>query len=133
MDGTNSSMRAGAYALGLARRQRCELVAVYVRALPSALIPLADTSGSATTTIMATHDDVERELRLLVAQQVRSDVDVRLVVRHGEPYTELVDVAKQVRADAVIVGQSCRTLHRIAGSLSTKLVRSGRWPVTVVP
>jgi nucleotide-binding universal stress UspA family protein len=131
VDGSCSSMRAAAYAVGLARRQRCRLVAVYVRALPPLLMPLADTSGNATATLMQTHDCVEQELRELVNGQL--EVDIRLVVRSGEPYSELLDVATQVRADAVVVGQSTQTLHRIAGSLATKLVRCGRWPVTVVP
>ncbi|MEU4242635.1 universal stress protein [Actinoplanes sp. NPDC026619] len=134
VDGSTSSMRAGAYAVGLARRQRCRLVAVYVRGLPSPLLPLADTGGSATATIIATQDTVERELRSTFERQVPLlNIDASLVIRTGEPYTELLEVAKQVRADAVIVGQSTQTLHRIAGSLGIKLVRCGRWPVTVVP
>ena len=34
---------------------------------------------------------------------------------------------------AVVVGRSTKMLHRVAGSLAIKLVRAGRWPVTVVP
>jgi nucleotide-binding universal stress UspA family protein len=128
VDGSTSSMRAAAYAVGLARRQRSRLVAVYVRALPPLLMPLADASGSATTTLIQTHDDVERELRAVL-----ENLDAELVVRTGEPYAELLEVARAIRADAVIVGRSVRALHRIAGSLATKLVRCGRWPVTVVP
>jgi nucleotide-binding universal stress UspA family protein len=133
VDGSTSSMRAAAYAVGIARRQRCRLVAVYVRALPPLLMPLADTSGSATATLIATHDDVEQELRAVVGLCCAENVNVELVVRNGEPYAELLNVAREIQADAVIVGRSVQTLHRIAGSLATKLVRCGRWPVTVVP
>jgi len=55
------------------------------------------------------------------------------VVRQGDPLTVLADVAKETRADAVIVGSSASVGHRIAGSLAVRLVRAGRWPVTVVP
>lgn len=127
IDGSDSSLRAAAYAVGLARRQRCRLVAVFVRTLPPFMLP-TDTIGSAVTTLMDTHDAVERELRRALA-----DVDAHLIVRIGEPYTELLAVAQELRADAVIVGRSTKTLHRIAGSLAVKLVRCGRWPVTVVP
>jgi nucleotide-binding universal stress UspA family protein len=134
VDGSISSMRAAAYAAGMARRQRCRLVAVFVRSWPAAVLPMADTSGSATATVIQAHDEVERELRDAIAQ--RSSVlnlDVHLVVRTGEPYAELLEVAREVQADAVIVGRSTKILHRIAGSLAIKLIRAGRWPVTVVP
>ena len=35
--------------------------------------------------------------------------------------------------DAVIVGASAQSGHRFVGSLAVRLVRAGRWPVTVVP
>jgi nucleotide-binding universal stress UspA family protein len=42
-------------------------------------------------------------------------------------------VADEVRADAVIVGASTKAGHRFVGSLAVRLVKAGRWPVTVVP
>jgi nucleotide-binding universal stress UspA family protein len=134
VDGSTSSMRAAAYAAGLARRQHCRLIAVFVRSLPAALLPMADAAGSAVATVVQAHDAVERELRAAVAERAtRLGLDVHLVVRTGEPYAELTEVARQVRADAVVVGRSTKMLHRIAGSLAVKLVRAGHWPVTVVP
>jgi hypothetical protein len=38
-----------------------------------------------------------------------------------------------LRTDAVVVGASARMAHRLAGSLAVRLVKAGRWPVTVVP
>jgi nucleotide-binding universal stress UspA family protein len=107
---------------------------VFVRSLPAVLLPMADAGGSAAATIAQAHDAVERELRDAIAERSPVlDLDVRLVVRTGEPYTELIKVARQVHADAVVVGRSTKVLHRIAGSLAVKLVRANRWPVTVVP
>jgi nucleotide-binding universal stress UspA family protein len=134
IDGSPSSLRAAAYAAGLARRQRSRLVAVYVRTLPPALLPLADAGGRAVATLIDTHDAVEHELRTAMESRLPElNIDAGLVVRVGEPYTELLAVAQELQADAVIVGRSTRMLHRIAGSLAVKLVRCGRWPVTVVP
>ncbi|MCO8274870.1 universal stress protein [Actinoplanes sp. TRM 88003] len=131
VDGSTSSLRAAAYAAGLARRQGSRLVAVYVRTPPSALLPLADTGGVAAT-VIDTQDAVEQELRTAFAERV-GDLDARLVVRNGEPYAELCDTAREVQADVVVVGRSAALLHRVAGSIGHKLVRCGRWPVTVVP
>jgi nucleotide-binding universal stress UspA family protein len=98
------------------------------------LRPRPHPPGRAAATVAQAHDEVERELRDAIAERSPGlNIDIRLVVRTGEPFTELLEVAQQVRADAVVVGRSTKILHRIAGSLAIKLVRAGRWPVTVVP
>jgi nucleotide-binding universal stress UspA family protein len=51
----------------------------------------------------------------------------------GEPGAELTRVADEVLADAVLVGASEQAGHRLVGSIAVRLVRVGRWPVTVVP
>ena len=35
--------------------------------------------------------------------------------------------------DTVVVGASQKAGHRIAGSVATKNIRAGHWPVLVVP
>ena len=35
--------------------------------------------------------------------------------------------------DMVVVGASEHAGHRLVGSIATRLVRAGLWPVTVVP
>ncbi len=51
----------------------------------------------------------------------------------GDPYTEICRIADEVRADAIVVGASARAGHRFVGSLAVRLVKAGKWPVTVVP
>ncbi|WP_432840182.1 universal stress protein [Dactylosporangium sp. CA-092794] len=134
VDGSDSSLRAAAYAAGLARRQRSRLVAVYVRALPTPMLSIADRCGAAVTAAIAAQDEIETGLRAAAGARVpHLDIPAELVVRHGDPFAELTDAAMAVRADAVVVGRSMSARHRIAGSLAVRLVRSGRWPVTVVP
>jgi nucleotide-binding universal stress UspA family protein len=65
------------------------------------------------------------------AAEIGFDFEFRAVM--GDPWTELTRAAKERRADAVIVGASEHAGHRIVGSLATRLVRAGKWPVTVVP
>ncbi len=133
VDGSDTSLRAAAYAAGLARRQRTQLVVVYVRQ-PARFITLADGTGVAATAAYDAQDEIEAQLRTVLEQQARTwQVQARLVVRTGDPLTVLSDTARDVNADAVVVGSSASLGHRIAGSLAVRLVRSGRWPVTVVP
>jgi nucleotide-binding universal stress UspA family protein len=134
VDGTPTSLRAAAYAAGLARRQRTRLVIVYARKQPAAFISIADHAGLAAKEAMDAQDEVEKQLRdALRTQASQWEIDAHLVVRYGDPLTVLLEVAEEVRADAVIVGSSASIGHRIAGSLAVKLVKTGRWPVTVVP
>lgn len=130
VDGSETSLRAGAYAAGLARRQGSRLVIVYVRTFRAA----AGISAAAGAPLVEAQDEVARELRESIETfRGRSGVSVELVERVGNPFTEIVQLAKEIQADAVIVGASAQAGHRFIGSLAVHLVRAGRWPVTVVP
>ena len=60
-------------------------------------------------------------------------ISVTFVAAHGDPYHEITRVAMETRADAIVVGASLKAGHRLMGSLAVRLVRAGKWPVTVVP
>lgn len=133
VDGSDSSMRAAAYAAGLCRRQRSRLVLVYVREVGGGFVSAMDSTGVATAAAMEHQDSTERMLGTLVPRFQDTGVTVELLVRAGEPYQVLASVAQGVRADGVVVGSSTSVGHRIAGSLALRLVRHAKWPVTVVP
>jgi nucleotide-binding universal stress UspA family protein len=131
VDGSLTSLRAASYAAGLARRQHSALVVVFVSA-PSALTSLAP--GLAASAVQQAQDELAAELR---AECRRAAEELRLpmtfLCRRGDTYTELCAVADGMRADLVVVGASTRAGHRLIGSIATRLVRAGRWPVVVVP
>lgn len=130
IDGSRTSMRAAAYAAGLARRQSAELIAVHV-ITPSGLAGLAP---SAAGSFQQTQRQVADELRTeLVGAAASIGLDLEFVSAVGDAYDQLSLLATQRRVDAVVVGASEKTGHRIVGSLATRLVRAARWPVTVVP
>jgi nucleotide-binding universal stress UspA family protein len=130
VDGSDTSLRAGAYAAGMARRQQARLVILYVR-------PFSAVSGigaGAVTSMQEAYDAVAAELRQTAEEQgPRLGVDIVFVERDGNPFTEIVRLADEIQADAVIVGASTKAGHRFVGSLAVHLVRASRWPVTVVP
>ena len=123
-------MRAGAYAAGLARRQHARLVCLYVRTTS----PLIAASPAAVMAMRQTNDTVVTELRTMVEEEsARIGLDVVFVDHEGNPFTEIVRVADELHADAVIIGASSKAGHRFVGSLAVHLVKVARWPVTVVP
>ena len=130
VDGSDSSLRAGAYAAGMARRQQARLVCLYVRSFSA----VAGVGAGAATSMQEAHDSVAAELRQTAEEQgARLGIDIIFVERDGNPFAEIVRLADEIQADAVIVGASTKAGHRFVGSLAVHLVRASRWPVTVVP
>nr|WP_228685218.1 universal stress protein [Amycolatopsis thermoflava] len=131
VDGSPSASRAGAYAAGLARRQRSRLVLVYVLA-PTAWTGMASgyLAAAQEQAYEATIDEMRGPIRNL-ADEAR--LPITFIVRRGDAFTELRRAAVELHADLVVVGASESRGHRIVGSVANRLVRSGLWPVTVVP
>ncbi|MEU2611768.1 universal stress protein [Micromonospora sp. NPDC007271] len=131
VDGSRTSLRAAAYAAGLARRQRSGLVVVFV----SSPAPYAAMmSGVVAGAVQQTHDELAAELREECRRGAEElGLPVTFLCRRGDAYTELCAAADEFRADLVVVGSSEQAGHRLVGSVATRLVRTGRWPVVVVP
>ncbi|NEC88716.1 universal stress protein [Streptomyces sp. SID12501] len=131
VDGSDSSFRAAAYAAGLARRQHALLALVYVQPVLTAGAAFGAPVAEATDGIA---EDLIAQIREST-EQVKGIFDVRWEFHtlRGDPYTGLVKAADDLKADAVVVGTSEQAGHRIIGSVAVRLVKAGRWPVTVVP
>jgi nucleotide-binding universal stress UspA family protein len=134
IDDSVTALRAGAYAAGLARRQGARLVCVYVEQLSG----LYGASAAAGAGAIAAQDQALEEVAADLRRRAQEyagvlGVSFTFIATRGDPYTELRRVADKVRADAVIVGASTKAGHRWVGSLAVRLVKAGRWPVTVVP
>jgi nucleotide-binding universal stress UspA family protein len=131
VDGSDSSLRAVAYAAGLARRQRALLAIVYVQ-------PVMATGAALGVPVAETTDKIAEGLITEIreaAERVKDIFEVRWEFHtfRGDPYNGLVSAADELKADAVVVGASEQAGHRIIGSVAVRLVKAGRWPVTVVP
>lgn len=130
VDGSETSLRAGAYAAGLARRQGSHLLVVFVAPTGGIAAGMAATAGA----LLQSHEQIAVEIETQIADALnRIGVPVSFVRRRGNPYLELVRVASELRVDAIVVGASTQAGHRLVGSLAGRLVRDARWPVTVVP
>jgi nucleotide-binding universal stress UspA family protein len=133
VDDSTTSIRAGWYAAGLARRQRARIVAVFVSPLGS--FGAASSAGAALTVAKEeafrnSVEDMERRAETMAAEL---GISITFRAARGDPFTEISRIAKEVRADAIVVGASAHAGHRFIGSLAVRLVRAGKWPVTVVP
>ncbi|MFG2679966.1 universal stress protein [Streptomyces sp. NPDC048392] len=131
VDGSDSSLRAAAYAGGLARRQGALLAVVYVQ-------PVLAGGAALGAPVAETTDEIAEELVAQIreaTERVKGIFDIRweFHTSRGDPYGGLVTTADRLKADAVVVGASEQAGHRFVGSVAVRLVKAGRWPVTVVP
>jgi nucleotide-binding universal stress UspA family protein len=133
VDDSVTGLRAASYAAGLARRQGARVVVVHVS--PFGGVGLIGAAGpSVVAAENEAYDQVARQLGERAEEVARElGISVTFMVAHGDPYHEITRIARETRADAIVVGASMQAGHRIMGSLAVRLVRAGKWPVTVVP
>jgi nucleotide-binding universal stress UspA family protein len=134
VDGSTSSFRAAAYAAGIARREHARLVGVYVYQGSPTTAGVAGVDGSAWYRAVEAKEQLKDE----ICSQLASDHVVwgprfDVVVRVGNPTTEILAVAKETGADEIVVGGSAAIRHRLTGSLASRLLRRRNCVVTVVP
>jgi nucleotide-binding universal stress UspA family protein len=133
IDESVTGLRAGAYAAGLARRQEARFIAVYVVPITSPALTSAAGAGVLAAEREA-HQEIAEELAGWAAERARVlGISVAFITAHGDPYREITRIAVDTHADAIVVGTSLQVGHRLMGSLAVRLVRAGKWPVTVVP
>jgi nucleotide-binding universal stress UspA family protein len=130
VDGSRTSLRAAAYAAGLARRQHSRLLAVYVGRVPASAAAAAGGAAVMSQTVEQVADELEQ---LMLSRIAETGIAAEFRSVRGDPLAELIRIAEQAHADAVVVGASEHLGHRIVGSLAARLVRAGKWPVIVVP
>ncbi|MEU9344029.1 universal stress protein [Streptomyces sp. NPDC048278] len=131
MDGSDSSWRATSYAAGLARRQHALLAVVYVQ-------PVLAAGAALGAPVAETTDEIAEELVAQIreaAERLKGIFEVRWEFHtfRGDAFNGMVKAADELKADAVVVGASEQAGHRFIGSVAIRLVKAGRWPVTVVP
>ena len=133
VDDSVTALRAASYTAGLARRQGARVVAVYVA--PMASLGLSSSAGPALLAAEhEAHDEIAKELAGRAEEVARElGISVTFLTAAGDPYREITRIAAETRADAIVVGASLKAGHRLMGSLAVRLVRAGKWPVTVVP
>ncbi len=130
IDGSETSMHAGAYAAGMARRQGAALIVLYVVPTSAMSSQVAATAGA----LIQVQAEIGKELRdAVLAGAEHVGVSADFVTRTGNPYKELIAVAREMRVDAIVVGASMQSGHKLIGSLAGRLVRDASWPITVVP
>jgi len=135
-DGSSPADRALQAAANLLQGRTGRIEVVYVAHMPS----MAALSPGAVAEMEADFDEVEQELRTMVAEQLRGrDESWGFERRQGMIAEELIAAARDLGAAhpqatiVIVVGSSSQVAHRVVGSAAVSLARHSPVPLIVVP
>ncbi|WP_037906976.1 universal stress protein [Actinacidiphila yeochonensis] len=129
-DGSLSSERALAYAVGMARRTRSALIIVHV----ANRLPATVWAGCEPPVFVDVPDHRTEVLGLeLACAEHLAEISWVLVERGGDICHELEEVGREYEADAIVVGGTHGMVGRIFGSVAGRLAKRAQRPVVVIP
>jgi nucleotide-binding universal stress UspA family protein len=127
VDGSDTAERALYYAFGVASRQGCRIVAVHA-------VTTMNSYHSMSTLPPVVDTELDTELEKGVIELASElGVSASFLSIAGDPAAVILRIARQERADAIIVGASRALAHKLYGSTAVRAVRRCPCPVTVVP
>jgi universal stress protein A len=76
----------------------------------------------------------ETELRTLASREIPAEINGDTLVRHGLPGEEIVETARELPADLIVISTHGRTglAHVVIGSVAEQVVRHAPCPVLVL-
>lgn len=131
VDFSECSRKALQYALPFARQSGAGISLVYVL---EPYLPIPEmTAVSVDLTRKQLLTTVKSELKAL-QQSIPHDIASQAVLREGSAYVEIVNVAKELKADLIVLSTHGRTglAHVFMGSTAERVVRHAPCPVLVV-
>ncbi|WP_016908616.1 universal stress protein [Streptomyces xiaopingdaonensis] len=129
-DGSTSSERALAYAVGMAHRAGSGLIIVHV----ANRLPTTVWAGCEPPVFVDVPDHRTEVLGLeLACADYLAEIPWILVERGGDICHELEDVGREYEADAIVVGSSHGLAGRFFGSVAGRLAKRAQRPVVVIP
>jgi nucleotide-binding universal stress UspA family protein len=133
-DGSRPSVAAGRLAVQLAAAQQATLTFAYV--VDTAVVDqLTESSGRLVEQVRHELELTgERYLDYLARLASQEGLTYRRVIRHGTPYGEIEDLAREQNVDLIVIGQvGHRGPRRILiGSVTERVIEYAPCPVLVV-
>jgi nucleotide-binding universal stress UspA family protein len=133
IDFSDCSKKALQYALPLANQHAASLTLLYV--VPTVSYAAGEYGGIDYVPIEADmRANAEKELAKLAVDEVRNTVDTETIVRTGSPGRVIVEAAKSLPADMIVISTHGRTgfKHVFLGSVAEDVVRQAPCAVLVV-
>lgn len=132
IDFSACSKKALLYAIPFAKQFEAKIVFLHV--IPMHFHYSADGFETESISTEEAQADVARKMWALAKENVPAGISTQIEIRYGVEAAEIVNEAKKVEADIVILSTHGRTgrAHSLAGSVAEDVVRLAPCPVLVV-
>jgi nucleotide-binding universal stress UspA family protein len=133
IDFSDCSRKALQYAIPLAKEHKAAITLAYI--IPNIDAGFGEYGAfDAAAITKEMRDNADRELARFVVDEVRGVVAADTIVRVGSPSAEIVNLAKSMLADIIVISTHGRggLKHVLLGSVAERVVRHAPCPVLVV-
>lgn len=122
------------YALALARKLQARLILLHILEMPAAERTEGYVSVSVTDYLRQHEVEMRRVLDAYAHQARDAGLRCDVTLDHGVPFQQVLDLAREQKADLILMGTQGRTglPHMVLGSVAEKVVRLAPCPVLVV-
>jgi len=130
VDFSKCSTKALQYAIPFARQFGAELMLLHVLS-PAIVLPTAEAAPQG---VIQESPAVARENLEELRESIGQDIPSRSLLRNGSPHVEIIDAAKEMDIDLIILsthGHSGLT-HILLGATAERVVRRASCPVLIV-
>lgn len=131
IDFSDYSKNALRYAVQFAQQFKAKMFLVYV--VEPMIYPADFSMGQVAIPSMDSdlHSRAEEELKNLAASFINKVVESETIIKTGKPFVEIIEIAKEIDADLIIMATHGHTgvEHLLFGSTAEKVVRKAPCPV----
>ncbi len=133
IDLSDASSKVAAYAVALAQRLGAELTALYVVEENEGILGFSVATADAEKSLEELENEAERDLRAHANRYLAPGT--RVMVCAGDPAAKVLETAREIGADLIVMGNHGRSgLERmILGSTAEHVIRHADVPVVSVP
>ncbi len=129
-DGSGHSVRAAEYAVSIAKVHKAKILAVYV--IDNFVVDqFAKVSSSIEQDLK---ESGQGYINYIVGLAEKQDVAVESIVTKGQPFEQIVDLAKNQNVDLIVMGTTGRrsTDRILIGSVTQRVIEYSPCPVLVI-
>lgn len=132
IDFSDCAKKALQYAIPLAKEHQAAITLLYVVPTNYAVGEYGGIDYASLEVEMRSNG--EKQLARMAVDEVRSEVPADTLVRTGSPAIEIIEVARKLPADVIVISTHGRTglKHALLGSVVEHVVRRAPCPVLVV-
>jgi nucleotide-binding universal stress UspA family protein len=136
VDFSAASLKALGYAADFAKPLQAEICVLFV--VEPIYYAVPDLAGAAAGTTVGLIEEqrksAKQQLERLQARYARKGNKLRTVLQTGTPYQAIVDSAKSLKANLIVMSTHGRTgmTHLLLGSVAERVVRSSTCPVLTI-